>query len=70
LKETEFTSLANRLENEQIKFIISPHRRFVGQPGEQLIMFIKDPSGNNLEFKSMKNPDYLFAKYNVVETKI
>ena len=24
-------------------------------------MFFKDPSNNNLEFKSMTNPKYLFA---------
>jgi len=28
-------------------------------------MFFKDPSGNNLEFKSMQKPENLFAKYNV-----
>ncbi|ETP29862.1 hypothetical protein F442_21041 [Phytophthora nicotianae P10297] len=25
-------------------------------------MFFKDPSGNNLEFKAMTNPENLFAK--------
>lgn len=35
------------------------------QPGEQWTMFFKDPSGNNLEFKAMTNPDNLFSKYNV-----
>lgn len=30
-------------------------------------MFFKDPSGNNLEFKAMTNPENLFAKYNVDE---
>jgi len=24
-------------------------------------MFFKDPAGNNLEFKAMTNPSYLFA---------
>lgn len=28
-------------------------------------MFFKDPTGNNLEFKAMSNPDNLFAKYEV-----
>lgn len=27
----------------------------------------KDPSGNNLEFKSMTVPEYLFERYNVVD---
>eukprot|EP01032_Pedospumella_encystans_P016621 gene16621-18957_t len=42
-----------------------PHKRFVGQPGEQWTMFFKDPSGNNLEFKNVTHPENLFAKYNV-----
>ena len=29
--------------------------------------FFKDPSGNNLEFKAMKKPENLFAKYYVAE---
>ncbi len=49
-----------------VDFIIKPHLRFVGQPGEQWTAFFKDPSGNSLEFKAMTNPDNLFAKY-VVE---
>ena len=32
-------------------------------------MFLKDPSGNNLEFKAMTNPDNLFFKYEVFATK-
>jgi len=30
-------------------------------------MFFKDPSSNNLEFKAMTNPEFLFAKYTVAE---
>ena len=36
-----------------------------GKPGEQWAMFLKDPSNNALEFKSMANPDFLFARYHV-----
>ena len=46
-------------------FIVEPTLRFKGQPGEQYTMFLKDPSGNNLEFKSMTHPENLFAKYKV-----
>lgn len=63
----EFHGLADRLKKAGIKFIIEPHLRFKGQPGEQWTMFFKDPSGNNLEFKAMTNIDNLFAKYNVVD---
>lgn len=67
LKLDEFHHLAERLKEFGIKFIIEPHLRFKGQPGEQWTMFFKDPSGNNLEFKAMTNIDNLFAKYNVVD---
>ena len=63
----EFHELAERVRRAGIKFIISPHLRFQGSPGEQWTMFFKDPSGNNLEFKAMAKPENLFAKYNVVD---
>ena len=59
----DFKKLALRLEGKGIKFIIKPHLRFQGRPGEQWTMFFKDPSCNNLEFKAMTNPANLFAKY-------
>ena len=55
------------LKEAGIKFIVEPHLRFKGQPGEQWTMFFKDPSGNNLEFKAMTTIENLFAKYNVVD---
>ena len=69
LTETQFFELRDRLLAQNIQFIVQPHKRFIGQPGEQWTMFFKDPSGNNLEFKSMTNPNYLFAKYNVQDNK-
>ena len=47
----EFHSLTDKLKAAGVKFIIEPHLRFEGQPGEQYTCFFKDPSGNNLEFK-------------------
>ena len=63
----QFHELADRLKKNGVKFIIEPHLRFQGQPGEQYTMFFKDPSGNNLEFKAMTTIDNLFAKYNVAD---
>ncbi|CAM9612005.1 unnamed protein product [Chrysoparadoxa australica] len=60
-----FHSFATRLKEHGVSFIIEPHLRFQGQPGEQWTMFFKDPSGNNLEFKAMTNPGNLFTKYHV-----
>jgi extradiol dioxygenase family protein len=67
LTEQQFFHFQALLEKNKIEFIVKPHKRFQGQPGEQWTMFFKDPSGNNLEFKSMTHPNYLFARYNVVE---
>jgi extradiol dioxygenase family protein len=36
--------------------------RFAGEPGEQMTMFLRDPSGNALEFKSFRNADGVFRK--------
>ena len=63
LSLSDFQNLAQRAQSNGIDFIIEPHVRFKGRPGEQWTMFFKDPSGNNLEFKAMSNPANLFAKY-------
>jgi extradiol dioxygenase family protein len=62
----QFHELSSKLRSHGVQFIVEPHRRFIDQPGEQWTMFFKDPSNNNLEFKAMANPNYLFAKYNVL----
>jgi extradiol dioxygenase family protein len=67
LTEEEFHALAVRVRDAGITFIIEPHLRFKGMPGEQWTMFFKDPSGNNLEFKAMTTLENLFAKYNVAD---
>lgn len=69
LTEDQFHELAQRVRDAKptIPFIVEPHLRFKGQPGEQWTMFFKDPSGNNLEFKAMTTIENLFAKYNVVD---
>lgn len=63
----QFHALADRVKRAGVDFIIEPHLRFKGMPGEQFTMFFKDPSGNNLEFKAMTSPENLFAKYNVAD---
>lgn len=70
LAEQDFHKLAERLKTANVSFVVEPQRRFVGQPGEQWTMFFLDPSNNALEFKSMKNPDNLFARYFVDESKL
>ena len=65
LSGVDFDALVDRLEKHDIAFEQSPHVRFLGQPGEQRTFFFLDPSGNALEFKTMKHPGRLFAKYDV-----
>ena len=53
--------LAARLESTGIEFLIRPHIRFRGKPGEQGTFFICDPAGNALEFKTFREKAALFA---------
>jgi uncharacterized protein len=58
----EWQALAKKLEQAGTQFVIEPHIRFKGQPGEQATMFFLDPCGNALEFKAFEDPTRLFAK--------
>jgi uncharacterized protein len=55
-------ALAAKLAAAGTKFVIAPHIRFKGLPGEQATMFFLDPFGNALEFKAFADIDLLFAK--------
>ncbi len=61
LSMDEWHTLADRLRAAGTRFVIEPHVRFQGQPGEQATMFLLDPCGNALEFKAFKDRDSLFA---------
>ncbi|MFN0313729.1 MAG: VOC family protein [Burkholderiales bacterium] len=58
----EWHEMARKLTQAGVRFIIEPHVRFKGQPGEQATMFFLDPCGNALEFKAFEKPEMLFAK--------
>lgn len=62
LSPHDWNALAARLRAAGVAFVIEPHVRFAGQPGEQSTMFFHDPSGNALEFKSFADPSQLFAR--------
>ena len=62
LSMEQWQELADRLTSRGIDFIIDPHIRFKGEPGEQATMFFLDPSGNALEFKAFADMSMLFAK--------
>ena len=61
LPPAEWQALAIRVKDAGVEFIIEPHTRFAGQPGEQSTMFFLDPAGNALEFKSFSDPGQLFS---------
>ena len=54
--------LADRLQSAGAAFVIEPHTRFAGEPGEQSTMFVLDPSGNALEFKAFADDSMVFAR--------
>jgi extradiol dioxygenase family protein len=62
LPMADWEALAQRLAGLDTKFIIEPHTRFKGQPGEQATMFFLDPSGNAIEIKAFGDIRMLFAK--------
>lgn len=61
LPPADWQALKLRLEAHKMSFLIGPKTRFPGQPGEQSTMFLSDPSGNHLEFKSFADDSMVFA---------
>ena len=54
--------LVERLRVAGARFLLEPHVRFAGRPGEQATLFLADPAGNALEFKAFRDPARLFAR--------
>jgi len=69
LTMAEWQTLANRLQKAQVEFVIEPYIRFKGLPGEQATLFLKDPSGNALEFKAFADDRMIFATEPVSELR-
>lgn len=61
LARDDWEQLAARLKRSRCRFREYPHARLVGQVGEHDTLFVHDPSGNSLEFKSFRNPSHVFA---------
>jgi extradiol dioxygenase family protein len=62
LEPADWAALAERLTAAGADFIIAPQTRFAGEPGEQSTLFIRDPSGNALEFKAFADEAMIFAR--------
>jgi extradiol dioxygenase family protein len=55
LEIPHFDRLSASLKEAGIHFVVEPHVRFKGAPGEQATMFFLDPSGNAIEFKAFRD---------------
>jgi extradiol dioxygenase family protein len=53
---------AKNLEAAGVSFLVPPRVRFEGKPGEQFTLFVRDPSGNALEFKAFADDAQIFAR--------
>ncbi|MEO0576817.1 MAG: VOC family protein [Pseudomonadota bacterium] len=57
----QWQTLVSQLRAAQCEFLLEPRTRFAGKPAEQSTLFVRDPSGNALEFKSFASMDQVFA---------
>jgi hypothetical protein len=57
----EFEGVAERARAAGVHFVLEPRIRYPGRPGEQATMFLLDPSGNALEFKSFRHTEHVFT---------
>ncbi len=58
----QWYELKQRLETKSVEFAIGPYERYQGLPGAQATMFLKDPSGNHIEFKAFGDDKAIFDK--------
>lgn len=56
----DWHQLKDKLGKNGVEFVIGPYTRYENQPGSQATMFIVDPAGNHLEFKSFKDESAIF----------
>jgi len=61
MEYNQWLAFRDELELKEVVFRLRPHIRYSGKVGEQATMFLNDPSGNAIEFKSFKNDERLFA---------
>jgi len=62
LEMAQWRKLEEKLGKAEVKLVIAPGIRLAGQAGEQATFFLRDPSGNALEFKAFARQDQIFAR--------
>ena len=55
LELPDWQAMAQRLQAAGTEFVLPPHQRFAGEPGEQWTMFFLDPFGNPIEIKGFRS---------------
>jgi len=60
LDHDRWLAITSRLRDAGVEFVIEPQIRFAGLAGEQHTCFVRDPSGNALEFKSFADDEQIF----------
>ena len=56
----DWQAMAARLQAAGTDFVLPPHLRFAGQPGEQWTMFFRDPFGNPIEVKGFDSLERVY----------
>tara|TARA_Y100001970_G_C13825094_1_gene646849 strand:- start:93 stop:521 length:429 start_codon:yes stop_codon:yes gene_type:complete len=59
--QTGWDFILKRISEKDWPLEIPPRLKFKGSPGEQWTMFLRDPSGNAIEFKYFGNGNQVFA---------
>jgi extradiol dioxygenase family protein len=62
LTPEKWRETAENLRQAGVTFLVEPRVRFSGEPGEQFTLFVRDPSGNALEFKAFSDDAMVFAR--------
>ncbi len=60
--EEEWQALADRADAQALTFYLQPRLRFAGTRIEHRTFFLKDPSGNLLEFKYYRHDSAIFGE--------
>lgn len=61
LNMEQFIEIQKKLEKNDVDFLINPQKRYFGQAGEQMTMFVFDYSGNPIEFKAFSDEEKIFS---------
>ena len=56
----DWEQLAGRLKQKGASFVLAPHIRHAGEPREEALMFLRDPAGNGVEFKTFRDVRFAF----------